>query len=161
MHSWRVLLLRGFERPDLFRAYNFNEPWDGPNNRKLGPAMSHFFCCPRGADPTQMYTNYVALVGPGTAFPIPNVAKLTKIPDPSNRIFLIEWEPTDIHWMEPRDVTIAEALARFRKSNGKLSGHTGGANVAFADGTVRFLDEKTLVELLEAMLPAEPHDDKK
>jgi prepilin-type processing-associated H-X9-DG protein len=161
MHSWRVLLLPYLERPDLKRAYNSNEPWDGPNNRKLGPAMSDVFCCPRGADRKLMHTNYVALVGPGTAFPIPNAGKLAEIPNLSECILLLEWEPTDIHWMEPRDVTIKEALARFRNSKGNISGHTGGANVAFADGWVRFLDENTLIELLENMLPIDNAQDAK
>ncbi len=35
MHSWRVLILPFLEYDDLYKQYNFNEPWDGPNNRKL------------------------------------------------------------------------------------------------------------------------------
>jgi hypothetical protein len=32
MHSWRILVLE-FWDPALYQAYDFNEPWDGPNNR--------------------------------------------------------------------------------------------------------------------------------
>ena len=35
MHSWRVLLLPFLECEPLYRQYRFDEPWDGPNNRKL------------------------------------------------------------------------------------------------------------------------------
>ena len=35
MHSWRVLILPYLDRDDLYKAYNFTEPWDGPNNKKL------------------------------------------------------------------------------------------------------------------------------
>jgi translation elongation factor EF-Tu-like GTPase len=35
MHSWRVLILPFLEQQELYHAYNFAEPWDGPNNRKL------------------------------------------------------------------------------------------------------------------------------
>ena len=35
MHSWRVLILPFLEQRELYNAYNFAEPWDGPNNRKL------------------------------------------------------------------------------------------------------------------------------
>ena len=36
MHSWRTLILPYLERPDLYQAYNFREPWDGTNNSTLG-----------------------------------------------------------------------------------------------------------------------------
>ena len=35
MHSWRVLILPYLELDHLYKQYNFNEPWDGPNNKKL------------------------------------------------------------------------------------------------------------------------------
>jgi hypothetical protein len=31
MHSWRVLILPNIEQQKLYEAYNFDEPWDGPN----------------------------------------------------------------------------------------------------------------------------------
>src|SRR5262245_44252816 len=35
MHSWRVLILPFIDHAALYREYRFDEPWDGPNNRKL------------------------------------------------------------------------------------------------------------------------------
>src|SRR5262245_48474313 len=35
MHSWRVLILPYLGRQDLYDAYDLNEPWNGPSNRKL------------------------------------------------------------------------------------------------------------------------------
>ena len=32
MHSWRVALLPFLEQSDLYSQYNFNEPWDSPEN---------------------------------------------------------------------------------------------------------------------------------
>ena len=34
-HSWRVLILPFVEQKALYKRYNFDEPWNGPNNRKL------------------------------------------------------------------------------------------------------------------------------
>ena len=34
-YSWRVELLPYLEHKDLYDQYRFDEPWDGPNNRKL------------------------------------------------------------------------------------------------------------------------------
>ena len=34
-HSWRVLILPFLESSPVYDMYDFNEPWDGPNNSKL------------------------------------------------------------------------------------------------------------------------------
>ncbi len=38
MHSWRVLILPYVGFDDLYKAYDFTEPWDGPNNKKTESA---------------------------------------------------------------------------------------------------------------------------
>ena len=35
MHSWRVLILPFIEKNPLYDAYDFEESWDGPNNKLL------------------------------------------------------------------------------------------------------------------------------
>jgi len=37
-HSWRVLILPFLEQRALYEQYNFDEPWDSPNNRIVGNA---------------------------------------------------------------------------------------------------------------------------
>ena len=48
MHSWRVLILPFVDENALYAMYDFDEPWDGPNNSKLAaqcPAdLSMSFC---------------------------------------------------------------------------------------------------------------------
>ncbi|MEO8497518.1 MAG: DUF1559 domain-containing protein, partial [Planctomycetota bacterium] len=39
MHSWRVLILPYLNEDGLYRRYNFDEPWDGPNNLQLAGHM--------------------------------------------------------------------------------------------------------------------------
>jgi hypothetical protein len=34
MHSRRVLILPWLEKREIYDRYRFDEPWDGPNNRK-------------------------------------------------------------------------------------------------------------------------------
>jgi hypothetical protein len=45
MHSWRVLILPYIGKQDLYNAYNFNEPWNGPNNSKLASQIPDYYQC--------------------------------------------------------------------------------------------------------------------
>ncbi len=68
-YSWRVALLpfMGEEGKTLHQQYRFDEPWDGPNNRKLLDKMPWAFRCPMETSESTN-TSYFALVGPGTMF---------------------------------------------------------------------------------------------
>jgi len=46
MHSWRVLLLPFLDQKPLFDQYRFDEPWDGPHNRKLVSQIQYAYRCP-------------------------------------------------------------------------------------------------------------------
>jgi len=106
-HSWRVLLLPYIEKGELYRDYNFNEPWDGPNNSKLQARMPKCYACP--SDPDNLKkgrTNYFAVVGPDTAFPGVKPTKLEDVTRPKGQtILLVESLGRDINWMEPRDLS--------------------------------------------------------
>ena len=57
------------ERNDIYDAYDFNEPWNGPNNSKLAEISVGIFQCPLDANVRGTpYTNYVAVVGTGTVW---------------------------------------------------------------------------------------------
>jgi Protein of unknown function (DUF1559) len=43
MHSWRVLILPFLAQQELYRAYNFDEPWNGPNNRNLESRIGNIY----------------------------------------------------------------------------------------------------------------------
>ena len=113
MHSWRMLVLPYLEGQTLHQQYDFHEPWNGPNNVKLQGAQVDEFQCssvPHGANPT--VANYVAVVGSRTAWPGDRGRKLDEFTDGLDKtLLLIEWANSDIHWMEPRDVTVGEVLS--------------------------------------------------
>ncbi len=151
-HSWRVLILPFLVEPKFYKDYDFNEPWDGPNNRKLAARVGipPIFQCPdnRSDDGT---TAYLAVVGPNTMWPGQQSRKLEDITDEvSKTIHLVEAPNTGIHWMEPRDLTLDEFCQRFRSNGDKsrLAGHCDqggltygyGTNATFVDGRVVFLD---------------------
>src|SRR5271157_339454 len=49
MHSWRVLILPYLDLDTLYKAYDFTQPWDGPNNKKLLLGQLREFTCPSDA----------------------------------------------------------------------------------------------------------------
>ena len=111
MHSWRTLILPYLEQKSLYNAYNFNEPWDGPNNRKLANTSLPVFNCPSAKKWDTPMTSYVAVTGPGTMWPGRQSTKFEDVTDGlSSTIVLVEIADSGIHWMEPRDITLEEAL---------------------------------------------------
>ena len=51
MHSWRVLILPFIEQQALYEQYDFNEPWDGPNNSQLANVVISVYQCPSSPNP--------------------------------------------------------------------------------------------------------------
>lgn len=158
MHSWRVLLLP-YIRPDIYQAYRFDEPWDGPNNRQFASQVISLFECPAGHSAFSGETSYVAVVGPGTAWPGAKGVAHSDIKDgASNTILIVEVQNSGIHWMEPRDLDASQMpLAINAKpvkgvSPGISSGHRGVALVALADGSILTLSDDTPPATVRAML---------
>jgi hypothetical protein len=157
MHSWRVLLLPFVEREKLYKQYRFDEPWDGPNNGSLAARHPQILCYDCPSEYPAPMTSYVAVVGPGTAW---HGAKPRCFDDFADgldcTIMVVEVANSGIHWMEPRDLDFATLPMVVNPPEGFL-GISGnhvfkGANVAFADFSVRFLKEDLPAQTLRALL---------
>lgn len=139
LHSWRVLILPYLGEQALYDQYDFGEPWDGPNNRLLGPRMPAFYCCgsrrPRGK------TSYTTVVGPRTAWPGTTSTALSDFTDGAGScLLLVEGKPM-VDWLRPDGMQLAEMEFR-QGSNGlkrMAERHPGGTVVVFADGSVDVL----------------------
>ena len=154
MHSWRVLILPYIEEQPLYDQYRFDEPWDGPNNRKLAGRSLSIFRCPETEDPKSTMTDYVAVIGPNTVWPEEGTTTLDDITDgSSNTILLVEVKNSGIHWMEPRDLHVRQMAPGINPAAGQgiASRHSGVANVLFADGSVHCLPDDFSEADLEAM----------
>jgi hypothetical protein len=142
-HSWRVLLLEYLD-PTTYKLYRFDEPWNGPNNRKLESSMPSCYACP--ADPEtkrRWQANYFVVVGPDTVFPGEKTTKREDIKRPQDEtILLIEAIGQDTHWMEPKDL-MAESMSfeqNDSKKNSVSSHHRRSPGVYMVDGTMLWLD---------------------
>jgi len=156
MRSWRVAILPFVEQTPLYEQYDFSEPWDGPNNSALQGTPVPAYRCPSDGDPAARETSYVMIVGKGTIGGEPNeTVKMADVRDgTSNTILAIEVGTSGIHWMEPRDVTLEEAVTFLTNPAASQfeQVHPGGANVLFADGSVHFWGEATDPETVRALL---------
>ncbi len=103
-HSWRVLILPYIEGDHIYRQYNFDEPWDGPNNRKLAGLMPRTYALHGDHKSGTTTTNYLAVVGPNTAWQPGRKIDLPDVADGrSSTILIAENRGLNVHWMEPRD----------------------------------------------------------
>lgn len=156
IHNWRTIILSNLGEQQLADDYDFKEPWDGPSNSRLGKFMPRNYGCPSDrAAHVSGYTSYVAIIGPGTAWPGTKGAKLSDFGNKAGEtILIVEVVGANISWTEPRDLNIADLLLEIngKQSPGISSRHPNGANVLMADGSVVFLTNDTLSEKLQAML---------
>ncbi|MFN0121187.1 MAG: DUF1559 domain-containing protein, partial [Blastocatellia bacterium] len=129
MHSWRVLILPYLYQQALYDAYQFDEPWDGPNNSKLLNMMPNDYSCPadvrwsRGSHGP--HTNYLAIVGPNNAWAGSVARKLSEIP--YDTIMIMETQAKQVQWLEPVDLNLdAVALEFSLHVDGSVAGHRSG-----------------------------------
>ena len=161
MHSWRVLLLPYLDRQDLFRQYRFDEPWDGPNNRKLADKMPSIFRCPSDPDRTPSTTSYMVVAGPHTMFPAKRAISTASIRDgSSNTAMVVETVGMDVNWMEPKDLdeTALEQGVVGPTGKGIGSLHRPSACVATADTACHRLNPQISRETLRNLF--DPNDGK-
>jgi prepilin-type processing-associated H-X9-DG protein len=114
------------------------------------------YLCPSDVSAGPSDTSYVMIVGEGTLGGVPNeVVRFRDIIDgTSNTILAIEVAASGIHWLEPRDMTVEEAITYITNpaASGHQHVHPGGVNVVFADLSVQFLAESIDPQTLRLLL---------
>jgi len=163
LYSWRVEILPMFEYGIIYNSLKKDEPWNGPNNTKFLSQVSlpEYRCPSDSIDEKDPTTNYVALIGPGTTWREDGPVKLSDLPDGgSHTIMVVEVANSGVHWAEPRDLTVDEALERMKTGKGlRISTvHPGAINILFANGVVRMLPSKMPISVWRKILAGEIKD---
>ena len=161
-HSWRILLLPFMEQNGLYQRYKFDEPWDGPNNIKLLPLTPQSYLCPEYGRVRPTGTGYVAITGPGSAFGDAHGLRHAQVLDKhSETIMVVEWAGEEIPWTSPVDLSLTTMSLRVNARNRPAisSRHSGGANVSFVDGGVRFLKNSVPPATVKSLMTIDAGDD--
>ena len=173
-HSWRVLILPFLECDPLYQEYRFDEPWDGPNNRKLLSKMPEVFVCPSRPCPVKAdllasisfgllacdshplstadgNTSYAAVLGQDCAFRGTVAVTIKDITDGVSTTAMIgESTRTKIPWTKPEDIDIG-----FHPKIGDPDGFSGyhylGCHFLMGDGTVKFIRDDEPQKTVDAI----------
>jgi hypothetical protein len=119
-HSWRVLLLPDLGYEDLYRRYRFDEPWNGPHNSQLAADMPIEYRSPF-LDSKSTITQYVGIAGKETLWRGTTSLRNHDVQRGALNplIWFVEAANSDIHWMEPRDIPLEQALAGIIVAGGR------------------------------------------
>jgi hypothetical protein len=171
-HSWRVLILPFVDQAPLYNQYKFDEPWDGPTNRKLLDKLPPVYSDPVYGENKEYFTHYVAITGDDMAFTsegadfdgknigpaIGGGRGIAQFTDGTSNTLVVGPVGPDrkIPWMKPEDLAVDDRLPGLGKKGGfaapyKLEKGTVSPFL-LADGAVRgildTIDGKTLHALL-------------
>jgi hypothetical protein len=149
-YSWRVAILPYIEQQELYNQYNFDEPWDGPNNRKLIDKMpgTYAYPGPDGRPSSRSHASYFVFTGPRTIGGDEDGTQLAEITDGTSNTILAVEAKRDVPWTKPEDIPF--------DPNGpppELGGFTPeGFNALFGDGSVRYIKKAVAPQTLKALI---------
>ncbi len=152
------------EQQPLYEQYNFDEPWDSPNNQMVAQQMPEMLKCPSAPNslPGSNLTNYVVVLcdtpnpgsPPDSIFGPNSWTSLAKIRDGTSNTLLVVEVRDPVPWTKPdADLDFDQLSLQLNSGPNSIgSFHPGGANVAFADGSVRFLSDSLDAQTLRLLI---------
>lgn len=147
--SFRVGMLPYIEQDSLHRSFDLTQPWDSARNRPFSDTPVKTFSAPFDGAPSTT-TPYRAFVGGGAMFdPDGKPVKLFEIKDGTSNTIMLVHAAEQVPWAQPKELPYSPTAplpALGHKSQ------PGGANVAMADGSVRFLKTGTPDNVIRGLI---------
>ncbi len=178
-HSWRVLILPYLEQEQLFKQYDFGQPWDSAKNRMVLDKMPDVFREPVYGDAAGNFTHYAAVTGVDRApfsskgpvqrdaqnVPMAQGIGLSDYTDgTSNTVIVVPIDPArKVPWTKPEDIVVGpkypDDYDLFGKPNGIAAPYTIGSvkggppcgPFLWADGSVRVVAQTINKNVLAAL----------
>ncbi len=160
VHSWRVAILPYLEQGYVYDQYHFDKPWDAPENQAVASLTMQNYQSPRLSNHGQN-TSFAVVVGEDTIFPPTKeesgfrggISPAHIRDGTSNTILVIEIANSDIHWAEPRDISI-DQLQRVSDGADPSAANVVPlqAIVGLADGSVHLFGPEITPDLWDKFL---------
>lgn len=173
LHSWRCLLLPYLPQQLVYGRYDFDVAWnEGTNLNLLSPLddakgvdipkkditkIRQWFQCPcANTSNTDLHANFVMIVDRERQYTSEQIPRTHRTKSAyatrhaGDAVVIMEIHDSDIHWLEPRDLSISESLAIVEDSSG-TGPHAGGRHVMNRQGKVEFLSDQQIVARLRSM----------
>ncbi|MDZ7619217.1 MAG: hypothetical protein U1E05_19640 [Patescibacteria group bacterium] len=146
VHSWRALvqLTNPPGSNDFEDRYSLATPWNSSENLPLlyHEEGNHMACAANSEAVEARYTSYVAVIGETTLWPGSEGRTDEELEGNEDRILFIEIPHTDIPWLEPRDITLDDALQMYTEWHGfRHANHPTGLYYATLDGQIHRFSE--------------------
>ena len=152
LHSWRTLILPFISEKSLYETIDLTRSWDDPVNAEALARIPNAYRCPSTAFPRDSSkTVYCVVVDPAGCFPGSDCCSYEGISDGRANTLLVCEVPADqaVTWMAPDDTT----AVLFTNTGPKAQfPHSGGRNIALADGSVKYLKADTPAATLQALV---------
>ncbi len=153
--SWRVAIAPFTEHRTIPWRYEASAGLNNEVNKSAAECVEPIYQQPGLPRDGTFDTFYMVITGPGTMFEEGKDFAMRDILDgTSNTIMVVEVKNSGVHWIEPSDLDIRTMIMQVNAedSNSISSPWKNGAQVVMADGTVKFLSNKTLESTLRAMI---------
>lgn len=152
--SWRVQILPYLEEDTLYRSFKLDEPWDSDTNKKLIAQMPKIFA-PVHTKAKAGHTFYQGFTGGGALFGGKDKLSIVNIADGTSNTALVVEAGDAVIWTKPADIEYDP-----KKPLPKLGGDLdGNFNLAFADGSVRWVKKGFDEKMMRAIITANGGED--
>jgi hypothetical protein len=160
MHSWRVAILPYLNEHDLYKQYDFNKPWDDPENLVVAESAPRVYTGTNQGVWTGAQCYYHLVTGDRTIFPKSGPLSPKRInDDPAKTALVVEgmskFSSTSA-WTEPTELDFQSMTGAIGQNPGTEIGSVteGGAAIATVDGLGHFLEESMPQDIVLAILTA-------